>query len=139
MTGEPVPDTLRLPRSLAEGMLESARAGAPNEVVGVAGGVPGEVRRIWPLTNTAASPVRYGVDPVEQMEAYRAMADENLECVAIYHSHPATPARPSAVDIAEAYDPDVAYVILTLAEGEEPVRAFRIADGAVSEIDVELT
>ena len=33
--------------------------------------------------------------PEEQLAAYRAMDDDGLECVAVFHSHPATPARPS--------------------------------------------
>jgi proteasome lid subunit RPN8/RPN11 len=52
--------------------------------------------------------------------------------MACYHSHPATPARPSEEDINLAYDPDLRYIIISLA-GEEPVvNAFRIINGAVS-------
>ena len=59
----------------------------------------------------------------------------------IYHSHPNGGGAPSARDIAEAYYPDVAYVIATVHEaggGSAKVRAFSIRDGAAREIPVEV-
>lgn len=124
------------PALLAE-LVALCEAGLPNESCGVVGGRPGEIVRLYPLTNLSASPERYTVDTEEQLEAYRAMADDGLESVAVYHSHPATPARPSRVDIAEAYDPDVIYVIVSFAAEEPSVRAFTIRDGHVTELTVE--
>lgn len=123
-------------------LVARARAGLPNEVCGVAGGLadpeaPAEVTRLYPLENASASPERYTVDPAEQLAVYRQMADDGLPCVAVYHSHPATPARPSTTDIAEAYDPDVAYIIVSLAEEEPSVRAFSIREGEVRELTIE--
>lgn len=130
---------LALPRALRESLIELCRAGLPNESCGLAAGHPGGIARLYPLTNTAASPVRYEVDPLEQLTAYQAMADDGLEIVAVYHSHPVTPARPSVTDIAEAYDPEVAYVIVSFAPEEHSVRAFSIRDGVVAELTVVIT
>jgi proteasome lid subunit RPN8/RPN11 len=123
--------------ALREELVAVCARDLPNESCGVAGGRPGEIARLYPLVNVAASPERYTVDPQEQMEVYRAMEDDGLECVAVYHSHPHTPARPSLTDIAEAYDPDVLYMIVSFAENAPSVRAFTIREGSVTEVAVE--
>ncbi len=130
---------LRLAEGIAEEIESLARAGLPNEVCGLGAGTGGTITRLFPLTNTAASPERYTVDPVEQLQAYRAIDDDGLEPIAVYHSHPVTPARPSATDIAEAYDTGAVYVIVSLAEGEQVVRAWEIRDGRPQELIITTT
>ena len=50
-----------------------------------------------------------------------------------WHSHPASPSRPSQEDLRLAFDPSILYFILSLA-GEQPVlNAFRIEKGEVKE------
>ena len=56
--------------------------------------------------------------------------------LAIYHSHTASPAYPSQTDINLATYPDSIYLIVSLAEGEQPLRGFRIDDGEVSEVEL---
>ena len=133
----PVEGSLRLSPALMRELVDQCSAGLPNEACGVAGGRGDEIVRWYPLDNASASPERYTVDPEQQMEAYRAMADDELDCVAVYHSHPATPARPSLTDIAEAYDPDVFYVIVSFAVDKPSVRAFTIRDEQVTEVAIE--
>jgi proteasome lid subunit RPN8/RPN11 len=60
------------------------------------------------------------------------------ELAAIYHSHTASPAYPSQTDINLAAYPDALYLIVSLAEGEEPLRGFNIRDGEVSEAELEV-
>jgi len=133
----PYGGSVRISGELLAQLVTLCEAGLPNESCGVAGGRPGEIVALYPLANASASPERYTADPEEQLATYRAMADDGLECVAVYHSHPATPARPSRTDIAEAYDPDVLYVIVSFAAVEPAVRAFTIRDGNVTEVTVE--
>jgi proteasome lid subunit RPN8/RPN11 len=60
--------------------------------------------------------------------------------LAIYHSHPETPARPSEEDIRLALTPDVVYVILSLLGNNGPVvKGFQIEDGAVTNVPVRIT
>lgn len=132
----PPAGSLRVRAELLEEIVGYARAALPHEACGVAGGSPGEVSALHPLANLSASAERFTVDPVEQLEAYRSMIADGLECTAVYHSHPVTPARPSVTDIAEAHDPDVAYVIVSLAAARPCVRAFRIRDGEVAELAI---
>jgi proteasome lid subunit RPN8/RPN11 len=54
--------------------------------------------------------------------------------LAIHHSHPASPSRPSAEDIRLALTPDVLYTILSLQGPANPVlKAFAICEGVVAE------
>lgn len=57
---------------------------------------------------------------------------------AVYHSHPATPARPSAEDIRLANDPSISYVIVSLAGPEADVKSFLIHNGQVSPEPLEV-
>ena len=62
-----------------------------------------------------------------------------LELLAIYHSHPETPARPSAEDIRLALTPDVIYVIVSLQDAYTAnVKGFCIENGNVSEVPLKI-
>lgn len=113
-----------------------AKAGLPNEACGlIAGTADGEEKRIekvYLLTNTDQSPEHFTISPKEQLGAIKDMRALGLSPLGNFHSHPATPARPSQEDIRLAYDPAASYLILSLA-GEEPVlKAFEIANGTVA-------
>ncbi len=57
---------------------------------------------------------------------------------AIVHSHPATGAVPSRLDVSMAAHPDALYVIVSL-EGPKPeLRAWRILRGVRHEVVVEI-
>ena len=59
--------------------------------------------------------------------------------LAVYHSHPESPARPSEEDIRLALTPGVSYVIVSLQDPGQPViRSFRISDGVVTLEEVVL-
>jgi proteasome lid subunit RPN8/RPN11 len=58
--------------------------------------------------------------------------------VGIYHSHPRSPAEPSQTDINLAHYPHWTYLIVSLADEEPVVRAWRIADGRVEEEELVL-
>ncbi|MBI5302244.1 MAG: M67 family metallopeptidase [Chloroflexi bacterium] len=121
-------------------LIAQAQRDAPNETCGIIGGTEGRALGIFPLTNTDPTPrVRYNADPHELLAAFRAMDDQGWEHLAIYHSHPASEAYPSGVDVARAFYPDVVYILITLMNPEQPhVRAFRIVAGAISEITLEV-
>jgi [CysO sulfur-carrier protein]-S-L-cysteine hydrolase len=66
------------------------------------------------------------------------MEERGEELSAIYHSHTASPAYPSQTDINLAAYPDALYLIFSLAEGEKDLRGFRIEDGEVTEVDLDV-
>ena len=128
---------LELKKSQAEALIEQARGEAPNECCGLLAGRDGRVERVYPGTNIDHSPYTYLMDPKEQLAAFKEMEDAGLDLVGIYHSHTHTPAYPSRTDVAKAFYPDTLYVIVSLARPNEPdIRAFRVADGHISEESV---
>jgi proteasome lid subunit RPN8/RPN11 len=58
---------------------------------------------------------------------------------AIYHSHTRSAPEPSQTDINLAFYPDALYVIVGVAGEEADVRAWRIVDRQVSEVELEVT
>ena len=122
-------------------MVGHARDEAPNECCGLIAGEDGRAVAIYPMTNVEHSPNRYKLDPKEFHRVYfKEIEDRDREILVIYHSHTHSPAYPSATDIRLASWPDAFYVLVSLADPQEPVvRAFRILDGAVSEEELRVT
>jgi proteasome lid subunit RPN8/RPN11 len=115
-------------------LLAHARADAPNECCGYISLRDGAVERVFRAENGRASPYGYELDP-RSLLAANELDDEGYG-VAIYHSHPRSPAEPSQTDINLATYPHWTYVIVSLANGDGDVRAWRIEDGRVAEEDV---
>ncbi len=127
-----MPARLILPHSFYQAITAHARAGYPDEVCGLLRGRRGRVSDILPARNTAPNPQRdYQVDADSLLQALR-WEDEGDELVAIYHSHPTSPAYPSAVDAANAFYPDSVYLILSLQRLDAPaLRGFQLRPEAV--------
>jgi proteasome lid subunit RPN8/RPN11 len=123
---------IRIPKVIHDDMIAHAREGFPLEVCGLLGGAGEDVSVQFRMTNTDASNEHFMMDPKEQFAVVKRLRSSALSLLAIYHSHPETPARPSEEDIKLALTPDVSYLIISLADPEEPVvKSFKIAHGAV--------
>ena len=132
-------DSLILPRSLCDELLEQARRALPVECCGLLGGEKNEISRIFPTTNELASPTAFEIPPPELFGIFRQLRAEKLDLIGLYHSHPSGENTPSARDLERAYYPDAAYVILSPhQDASQPVRAFLLARGDVQEIAVEI-
>ena len=128
---------MRIARDVYDGMFEHAREEAPNECCGILGGNNGDATTLYRATNAEHSPLRYTLEPNDLFRiTFKEIPANDEEMLAIYHSHTASPAYPSQTDINLATYPDSIYVIVSLAEGEEPLRGFRITDGEVSEVGI---
>ena len=126
--------TLVLANDVYGKMLAAASEAAPLEACGLLAGAAERITRCYVLTNADASPEHFSMKPEEQFAAVKDMRAAGLKMSGIWHSHPASPARMSAEDMRLAYTPDMAYVILSLAEPGGPcVRAFAVSDGAARE------
>jgi proteasome lid subunit RPN8/RPN11 len=123
---------------MRQAIIAHARRDAPRECCGIIAGRDGIPVRLHPTTNIAEGNALYEIDPAQLIELeFHTMPAEETELVAIYHSHPVSPAYPSATDIALAFWPDALYIICSLADPAHPVvRGFRIRDGAVTEVDL---
>ena len=127
---------LRLPRSLFDDIVDHARAEAPNECCGMIASVDGRAVAVHRVRNSAASPLRYEMDGMEQYRVQTAIEDAGQQLGAIYHSHTRSDPYPSQTDINLAFYPESIYVIVGV-KGEEPdVRAWTILDGRVGEAEL---
>jgi len=131
---------MKLSHEQLQQLIAQARRDAPNETCGIIGGKEGRALKILPLRNIDPNPrVHYNADPQELWHALREIEDNGWEHLAIYHSHPASPAYPSPTDIARAFYPDVAYLLISLMNPEQAeLRGFHIIEGKVNEITLEI-
>lgn len=122
---------IKIDAAVISGMIDHAKKDAPIEACGYLAEKDGVIVRQYRLKNTDASKEHFSLDPEEQFEAVRGMQKNGFKLAGVYHSHPATPARPSQEDIKMAYDPDLSYVIVSLVDGKESFNSFRIQNNRV--------
>ena len=127
---------MRLPRAMVDELLAHAREEAPNECCGMIGSANGTPRSVYRARNAEASPLRYNLDPQDQFRIMQQMEERGEELAAIYHSHTASPAYPSQTDVNLAAYPDALYIIVSLVEGERPIRAYWIREGKIEEAEL---
>jgi [CysO sulfur-carrier protein]-S-L-cysteine hydrolase len=119
-----------------ETIVAHARRESPHECCGFLVGTADRLEESVAMTNVLASPSRFAVDPGEHIALNRRLRGSGREVIGVYHSHPRSPAVPSATDIANAHYPEFLHVIVSLAAEEPEIAAFRIRDGIVSAVDL---
>ena len=125
---------VEIPAPIFDAIIEHARSELPAECCGLLAGQRSMVTRCFRLGNELASPVAYRADARDLFFAFREMRDKHLDLVAIYHSHPTSPARPSRVDLSQNYYEETPHVIVSLAGAAPDVKAFRLAGDGFVEI-----
>lgn len=89
--------------------------------------------------NALGSSTKYEIAPEELFRLMHEIRAAGVELMGIYHSHPAGENRPSARDIERAYYPDAAYFIVSpRPDAPDPIRAFSIRAGQVTEITIKI-
>ena len=131
---------MRIARSLVDEIVAHAREDAPDECCGMIAAQDGRAVRVHRIRNKDASPLRYTLDPMQQFEVEEAIEEAGHRVGAIYHSHTRSAPYPSQTDInlASPLYAESLYVIVGVAGPEADVRAFRIAEGQVSETPLEV-
>ena len=130
---------IQIPTYIVEGIIAQAINELPNEACGLLGGRNNQVVKQFLLTNIDHSPEHFSFDPAEQFQVLRSARADELEIIANYHSHPETPSRPSKEDIRLAYDPNILYLIVSLAAEVPVLKAFSIQNGVSTEVTIEVT
>jgi proteasome lid subunit RPN8/RPN11 len=108
---------------------------APLEACGLLAGRNDQVEKLLFVQNQAQSPMRFVMDPYEQLQAFEWIDSNGLELLGIFHSHPTGPETASPTDIAEAAYA-VIHVICSRRDGEWLLRGFWIEDGASTEVSL---
>ena len=122
-----------------EEMIAQAQKDAPNESCGYLLGIPssqsgknGEAvvtENYW-MENIDHSPEHFAFAPRDQFAALKYARSKGLKILANWHSHPASPSRPSQEDLRLANDPTIRYAILSLQDGIH-LNSFAIKNGEV--------
>jgi len=118
--------TLTLAPAVYADLIAHAKADAPIEACGYIGEKDGVAGINIRLTNADASPEHFTLVPAEQFAAVKRLRAKDYRLRAVYHSHPASPARLSEEDKRLLRDPALSYVIVSLAEPPPVVKSFTI-------------
>lgn len=130
---------MKIPVDIFEQMVAQARAEAPIEACGILAGSNNRVEKLYKMTNAEKRSDHFMMEPAEQFKVVKDIRSSGLEMLAIFHSHPATPTRPSAEDIRLALTLDVTYVIVSLENRDHPaVKGFLLENGRVTEVPVRI-
>ena len=129
---------LQLSYSLLQEMINYVDRHLPLEACGLLAGNEARAEKMIGVRNQAQSPVRFVMDPYEQLHAFDWIESNGLDLVGIFHSHPTGPEAVSATDIAEAAYP-VVHVILARRDHEWNARGFWIENGSTSEVTLQVT
>ena len=130
-----------IPKEIIEELITQARQDAPNETCGYLLGTSGEegdviTENYW-MENIDHSLEHFSFAPKDQFAALKYARSKGLKILANWHSHPASPSRPSQEDLRLANDPNIRYAILSLHEGVH-LNSFKILNGKVVDKEIHL-
>lgn len=128
---------LTLSREQVREITEYVERHAPLEACGLLAGRNDRVEQVLFVQNQAQSPVRFVMDPYEQLQAFEQIDADGLDLLGIFHSHPAGPETASPTDIAEAAYA-VVHVVCSRRDGKWSLRGFWIEDGASTEVPLQV-
>ncbi len=130
-----------IPRTIANQLLHLAQTDPDNEICGLIGSLNGKAHQCYAIVNSAEQPKnRFELDPSQQIKAMTEMRQKGEHLFAIYHSHPSSPAFPSATDVEMSAYPDAINLIISLnTKGVLELRGFKISNKQVQEIELLLT
>jgi [CysO sulfur-carrier protein]-S-L-cysteine hydrolase len=143
--------TLSITRDQYDVVIAHCIAGLPDEACGLfsgpvdtVDGTPGASRptgaitSVHPCRNTDASARTYTVDSRDYFLAMRDAEERGDEIVGVWHSHTHTDPYPSTTDVRQAFDASWLYAIVSLKHGVPALRAYRIVEGTIAEVAVEV-
>ena len=122
--------------ALVRQIVEQGLREFPNECCGLIAAAHGVPVKVFEMRNADASPVTYRLEGKEQLRVFDEIDEQGWDLWGIYHSHTHSEAYPSETDVRLAMYPDARYLLLSLADRDDPVlRSFWIVDGEITEED----
>ena len=142
---------MKIPQNVIDELIAQAQKDAPNESCGYLlgsltpnpspkgeGDFEALVTENYWMENIDHSSEHFSFAPKDQFAALRYAREHGLRILANWHSHPASPSRPSQEDLRLANDPTIRYAILSLLDGEPKLNSFKILNGEVVDKEVHL-
>ena len=132
---------MQIARSLLGEIVEHALRDTPNECCGVVASRVGVATAVHATENLSASPFRFEIDGLTLMRLMDRIENGGEDLGAIYHSHTRSAPYPSQTDVNfAALWPGVEWLIVGVSKNAEPeVRSYLIADGRISDAELEVT
>ena len=140
-----------IPQNIIDELIEQAEKDAPDESCGYLlgsltpnpspkgeGDFEAIVTENYWMENIDHSSEHFSFAPKDQFAALKYAREHGLKILANWHSHPASPSRPSQEDLRLANDPTIRYAILSLLDGEPTLNSFKILNGEVVDKEVHL-
>ena len=142
---------MKIPHNIIDELIAQAQKDAPDESCGYLlgsltpnpspkgeGDFEAIVTENYWMENIDHSSEHFSFAPKDQFAALRYAREKGLKILANWHSHPASPSRPSQEDLRLANDPTIRYAILSLLDGEPKLNSFKILNGEVVDKEVHL-
>lgn len=129
--------SLTLTKEQLRNMIEHVNTHVPLEACGLLAGKDSKVEKVIAVRNRAQSPLRYVMDPVEQLSAFKWIDSNGLDLIGIFHSHPSGPETLSGTDIAESAYAAV-HVILARDESVWHARGFWLEADGFREVTLQI-
>ena len=127
---------MEITNEVIRSVIEQARKDAPIESCGLLLGKDGIVTENYWMENVDHSSEHFSFAPKDQFAALKYARGKGLKILANWHSHPASPSRPSQEDIRLANDPNIRYAIISLLDGQIHFNSFKILGGQVVDKEV---
>ena len=137
---------LTIPAALQRQVVDHCLDRYPKEACGLLAGpaasaLGGELTavHVYLMRNVEDSPIGYAMDPKELLLVEKQMRQAGQRLVGIFHSHTASAAYPSSVDVGLALSPDLAYVLVSLKDRAQPdFKSYRIEGAAITPEEVRV-
>ena len=127
---------MKIRQAIFDQIVSHALDERPNECCGLLIGRGEVIEDAVRARNVKRSATRFQVEPADHFAAIRRARSAGREVIGAYHSHPNGPSYPSETDRARLTDPSMFHVIVSLAHGTRTVRAFRIAEGNFTPLEL---
>lgn len=135
----PRPTMLQLTATQLAALLNHLRNVLPEEGCGLLAGQNGVVRQVIPVENELHSETRFAMAGGPMVAALVDILKAGWQLSAIYHSHPAGPARLSPTDLAQLSYPDTIQLVIALAQPDTPdLRAYWVEDGEIEAMPIQI-
>lgn len=129
---------IQIRQKIVDQIILHAQKVYPIEACGYLAGNGDTITQSYEIRNVDNSEEHFSFDPAEQFTVVRKVREAGTGIMANYHSHPKSPARPSEEDIRMAYDPDILYFIISLADKTPQIKAYNIQQSKVEEETIQI-